>query len=365
MTIACIGRDAVLEAIGECDRAGREAFLSWHGYRGSTAYELEHDGARYPSKAIVGVAFGYEHGCEPLEPTEFSGGAEHSARALVHLGFTVRRGREQLSLDDVAIPQRLARRKLEGELRLYVCRPTNQRSVAACREHNFGVLLSPLSARKLKSGGFKLDDLSRHARPIEGLPYILDNGAWACSEAGKTWEPEPMLRLVERLGSDAGWLVLPDIVGGGERSLRFSLDFLAKHHRQLRKVPALALAVQDGMTPEFVRPVLEQHDEIRVIFVGGTAGPGTPEWKWKSLHEWAALGAEQDLRVHVGRVNSLRRAELCRELGVASIDGSSVSRYSVNAEKMARAHDGEESRAPGASLAIAQRRFEQALGALP
>ena len=91
-TRANISRRSVLAAIAECDRLGREAFLRKHGYRGSNRFHLEHEGRLYDSKAILGVAFGYEYDCPALRPDEFSGGAEHCERLLTRLGFTVRYG---------------------------------------------------------------------------------------------------------------------------------------------------------------------------------------------------------------------------------------------------------------------------------
>lgn len=102
--LAALTREAVLAAIDECDRSGREAFLAWHGFGPSTVYSLEYRGRRYPSKAVAGVALG-------LEAASFSGGAEHSARALVRLGFRVRRGGRLLTRHDVDLPRRVSLRE--------------------------------------------------------------------------------------------------------------------------------------------------------------------------------------------------------------------------------------------------------------
>jgi hypothetical protein len=127
--------------------------------------------------------------------------------------------------------------------------------------------------------------------------------------------------------------VLPDVVGAGLESLALSLRWHAQHH-------ALAdhwlLAVQDGMSVEQVRRVVLDLD-LAGVFVGGSTA-----WKWSTLPDWTELGLDLGLLVHVGRVNSLRRAELCRDLGATSIDGSSVSRFAVNAAKMARPCDGDD-----------------------
>lgn len=59
-------RSAVLRAIAECDRLGRDKFLAEHGYAPAKEYILRHNGKEYDSKAIVGVAYGHQHGCSPL-----------------------------------------------------------------------------------------------------------------------------------------------------------------------------------------------------------------------------------------------------------------------------------------------------------
>lgn len=84
---------AVKEAMAEFDRLGREAFLANYGYRRAREYFLLMDGKRYDSKAIAGVAHGYEHPeSGPLPPSAFSGGEQTVRRVLQTLGFTVVKG---------------------------------------------------------------------------------------------------------------------------------------------------------------------------------------------------------------------------------------------------------------------------------
>ena len=49
---------AVLKALAEYDQLGKDAFLARYGYGPSRTYFLIHDGKRYDSKAIAGVAHG-------------------------------------------------------------------------------------------------------------------------------------------------------------------------------------------------------------------------------------------------------------------------------------------------------------------
>ncbi|MFJ9664479.1 hypothetical protein ACIRPP_07625 [Streptomyces sp. NPDC101219] len=89
MTLNEITRSAVLQAVAEYDRLGRDAFLERYGFGPSRSYLLEIDGKEYDSKAIVGAAHGYLPGRDPLRRDEFSGGKDHAAKLLSDLGFDV------------------------------------------------------------------------------------------------------------------------------------------------------------------------------------------------------------------------------------------------------------------------------------
>ena len=83
-------RDAVLRALQEFDRLGRDQFLSTYGFKRARTYFLRHGGRDYDSKAIVGVANGIQHrGGQPLPASAFSGGEATVARKLRSLGFEV------------------------------------------------------------------------------------------------------------------------------------------------------------------------------------------------------------------------------------------------------------------------------------
>lgn len=81
--------EAVKEAMRECDLLGRDQFLNTYGYHYSRLYPLYYKGKIYDSKAIVGVAYGKQHGT-PLKSSEFSGGAATVLPVLTRLGFHMR-----------------------------------------------------------------------------------------------------------------------------------------------------------------------------------------------------------------------------------------------------------------------------------
>jgi len=83
---------AVLAAIKEFDRLGREQFLESYGFAPATEYLLLFEGREYDSKAIAGVAHKYEFPEQgALLPDSFSGGVSSSAAAkkLGSLGFEI------------------------------------------------------------------------------------------------------------------------------------------------------------------------------------------------------------------------------------------------------------------------------------
>lgn len=80
-------RESVLQSIEEFDRLGRDGFLDRYGYGPARSYFLVHEGNQYDSKAIVGVAYGYENPDEgPMAAEDFSGGAATVQGWLEDLG---------------------------------------------------------------------------------------------------------------------------------------------------------------------------------------------------------------------------------------------------------------------------------------
>lgn len=155
------------------------------------------------------------------------------------------------------------------------------------------------------------------ASTTHGLPYAIDNGAWGAHCQGIPWDEAAFERLVARGGAGADWIVLPDIVAGGEASLERSRSWVP----WLKDVAPLLLPVQDGMEPANVLDVVRQGIGL---FVGGSTA-----WKLNSLPMWAQLARAEHAYLHVARVNTARRIRLCQMAGADSFDGTSVTRYAV------------------------------------
>ena len=82
--LGVITRGHVLAATAECDRLGKDEFLSRYGFGAAREYLLVLNGRDYDSKAIVGVAHRYATG-HALEAGETTG----AAKVLGDLGFDV------------------------------------------------------------------------------------------------------------------------------------------------------------------------------------------------------------------------------------------------------------------------------------
>lgn len=79
---------AVILALAEFDKLGRDAFLKKYAFARSKRYFVLHNGKRYDSKAILGAAYGFQHG-KPLTPYDFNGGKYTVQPKLKSLGFLV------------------------------------------------------------------------------------------------------------------------------------------------------------------------------------------------------------------------------------------------------------------------------------
>lgn len=143
--------------------------------------------------------------------------------------------------------------------------------------------------------------------PYKFMPFGLDNGRYASTTKGFAWDEEAFLGMLDRVSESAitpEWLLVPDVVGDRDETLR---EWDKWQPRLCKYGWPLAFAVQDGMEPEDVP------DEAYVVFVGGTT-----DWKRQTIHLWC----ESSARVHVGRINTERWLWYCYEHGVESCDGT-------------------------------------------
>lgn len=144
--------------------------------------------------------------------------------------------------------------------------------------------------------------------------FAIDNGAFS------NFDAKAFRSLLEREKPRQAlcrFVAVPDVVGSARRTLEVFEGW--KEELSHHKGWPLALVCQDGQE-ELSIP----WNDIDAIFIGGST-------KWKlSPHAAACIKAAKALGkwAHVGRVNDPLRFEYFEQLGVDSIDGSGIARYS-------------------------------------
>lgn len=160
--------------------------------------------------------------------------------------------------------------------------------------------------------------------PREGLRFAIDNGAWSCYQQNLPFDWDGFRSLVEAYGSMADFVVVPDLVAQGQKSLDFSLSWIDR----LKGCRLLLLPLQDGMTSQDVGSVLRQHPRLG-IFLGGST-----EWKLSTMQGWGMVAHAFGRHYHVGRVNTRKRIRMCQHAGADSIDGTSGTLFSVTVPRL-------------------------------
>lgn len=103
--------------------------------------------------------------------------------------------------------------------------------------------------------------------------------------------------------------ITPDIVAGGMLSLEFSVGWRDRLPDSMRWY----LAVQDGMTPRDVEPVIGR---FAGIFLGGTDA-----FK-RTVRTWRELTARHNIPLHWGRCGTARKLREAIDVGVDSVDST-------------------------------------------
>lgn len=164
-----------------------------------------------------------------------------------------------------------------------------------------------------------------------GLEWACDNAAFGdqwSTEAFQAAVFDKIAVLTAGKGRPPLFVPAPDVVGDSKATaIMFEVwePTLA-----LAGVP-LAFVAQDGAERQML-----PWDRFSWLFVGGTRTYASGQWGEGPYTEWKESKAAADLigeakrrgkRVHVGRVNSLRRMKHFYDLQVDTVDGSSFSMF--------------------------------------
>ena len=157
-----------------------------------------------------------------------------------------------------------------------------------------------------------LTPLTRYRRRWPSRRYAIDNGAFSGFDA------RAFLSLLDREREArelCRWVAVPDVVGSARRTLEVWEQWV--HRRELSGWP-LAFVAQPG-----IEDVPIPWGRLSCLFVGGAlvdAGGAVTE---QVIRAAQALGRW----VHVGRVNTPERFFYYESLGVDSVDGTGLARY--------------------------------------
>ena len=171
-------RQAVVSAMSEFDRLGRDEFLKQYGFGRAKEYMLSFEGRQYDSKAIVAAAHGIQHPqLGPLKAAEFSGGDQTVRPLLDRLGFTVTTISGESSKPTTLTDTDLKLLRSGSERSNYSALTEDERA-AYQRIHVVLEQLAHLAVSKLeKHGSFRLN-LTSGFRPNSGVRGYIPKDLW-------------------------------------------------------------------------------------------------------------------------------------------------------------------------------------------
>jgi len=193
-----------------------------------------------------------------------------------------------------------------ADMLLYASRTGTKQNLAAMWAHGIRLLVSCEGAWR-----------------DEGFPACWDNGVYSLFQLGLEFNPDKFDRFLDTMKGDPDFIVAPDIIAGGQRSLDLSMRW---NNRCRARSNLILIPVQDGMTADDLRPLVSRNTGI---FLGGTT-----DWKLSTMRYWGEFAAAAGCWYHVARVNTLQRFAAAQDAGADSVDGSSGTRFAKNIPKI-------------------------------
>jgi hypothetical protein len=183
------------------------------------------------------------------------------------------------------------------------CSKPEKCKLAKIKELDLGIMISSSANRKPN-------------KDLVGFNCALDNGAFACYKKGYPFMEKVFLDTLDasyKAGIKLDFIVTPDIVCGGKKSLDFSYKWATG---RLSTCPRLALVVQDGMETKDV----DSHtmSMFSHIFMGGSV-----EWKWKNATKWKLHAASYGKRFHIGQCGKFDYLVKAKNMSADSVDSTS------------------------------------------
>lgn len=157
--------------------------------------------------------------------------------------------------------------------------------------------------------------------------YALDNGAYSYHKRGLDFPSQKFRECIDQYGQKADWIVLPDIIGDWNETNKFSSAW----YDELSHVNKLMIVAQNGCEKNKYKDIVSWLKKGCGIFVGGCN-----DFKKDHSSSIISLCKEHNAICHIGRVNSMKRASWCNNIGAFSFDGSGMARFTRQAEYMSK-----------------------------
>jgi hypothetical protein len=180
------------------------------------------------------------------------------------------------------------------------------------KEYELGVMLSATPDQQPTGKAWDI---------LKKMPLALDNGAWSNFKKGYPVMKNMFISTLEKCykkGLSLDFVVTPDIVFGGMKSLDYSMEWV---NGELKGHPRLALVVQDGM--EIKKVDHTYLENFTHLFMGGSVA-----WKWETALDWKMHAAKHGLKFHIGQCGQLPYLSKARDMSADSVDSSSIARNS-------------------------------------
>jgi len=152
------------------------------------------------------------------------------------------------------------------------------------------------------------------SKSLVDFPFTaVDNGAFANFSKGEPFNDNLFLKNVDRVNKHSLkplFIVCPDIVAGGLKSIDFSVSW-----RDKINYDKVAFVVQDGMTEDDVKPVIK---DFQYLFVGGSR-----MWKWATAESWVKFAHNNKIPCHIGQSGQPWMLRASKRFGADSVDSTS------------------------------------------
>ena len=191
-------------------------------------------------------------------------------------------------------------------MKIYTGLTNDPNKIKKIKQYNLGIMISSSYSKQA-------------TKPIPEANYALDNGAFSCYQKGYPFNRDLFLWALDKAFRKSiilDFIVCPDIVCGGKKSLEFSMKWATN---ELLGTPNLALVVQDGM--QFNDILYHHKDYFSYIFVGGSK-----EWKWETAEGWKNKADKLGMKLHIGRCGTIEALKKAKEIGSDSVDSTSFTR---------------------------------------